>query len=220
MSGGARRVVVLRHGETEHNVARIWQGHLDTALSARGVEQAREAAPVLAALRPSRIVSSDLQRARVTAEHVARACGLVVRTDERFREIHVGAWQGMPADDVARGWPDTQAAVLRGEDVRRGEDGENLTEVAERVGEGVTEQLATLGPGECLVVSTHGAAGRALAAWLLGLDQGLAWRVLGGLGNCHWAELAEGRGGWRITTWNTSAGEGSSTRSHAGSSPA
>jgi broad specificity phosphatase PhoE len=64
-------------------------------------------------------------------------------------------------------------------------------------------------------VSTHGASGRTAAAWLLGLEHDLAWRVLGPLGNCHWAELVEGRSGWRIQTWNASSG----MASQAGSPP-
>lgn len=203
---GRRRVVVLRHGETDHNVAGIWQGHLDTGLSTRGVAQAEAAAPHLAALRPTHLVSSDLVRARSTAEAVARVIGLPVETDERFREVHVGAWQGLTTAEVREGWPEVQAALARGEDVRRGEHGETLAEVAARVGAGLTEHLADVGPGECLVLSTHGAAGRVAAAWLLGLDAHLAWRVLGPLGNAHWAELVEGREGWRLQTWNASSG--------------
>ena len=202
----ARRVVVLRHGETDHNAARIWQGHLDTPLSERGLAQARAAGPAVATLHPSRIVSSDLRRARQTAEEVALACGLAVTTDARFREIDVGAWQGLGASEVADGWPEVQAALGRGEDVRRGDHGETVADVARRVGEALTEHLEALGPGECLVVSTHGASGRTAAACLLGLEHDLAWRVLGVLGNCHWAELVEGRAGWRIQTWNTSSG--------------
>ena len=210
-----RRVVVLRHGETDHNAARIWQGHLDTPLSRRGVEQADAVGPAIAALSPQRIVSSDLARARLTAESVGRATGIPVSLDPRLREIDVGAWQGMAAADVATQWPDVQAALARGEDVRRGEHGETAAEVAQRVGEALTEQLDNLGAGECLVLSTHGAAGRTAAAWLLGLEHDLAWRVLGALGNCHWAELVEGRAGWRIQTWNASSG----VASQAGSPP-
>jgi probable phosphoglycerate mutase len=47
------------------------------------------------------------------------------------------------------------------------------------------------------------------AAWLLGLEPDVAWRVLGALGNAHWAELVEGREGWRIRTWNVSSGAAS-----------
>jgi len=210
-----RRVIVLRHGETDHNAARIWQGHLDTALSQRGQQQADAVGPAIAALFPDRIVSSDLTRARLTAQSVGRACGIPVELDPRLREIDVGAWQGMSAAQVGEGWPDVQAALARGEDARRGDSGETLAEVAERVGAALTEHLAALGPGQCLVVSTHGASGRTAAAWLLGLEHDVAWRVLGGLGNCHWAELVEGRAGWRIQTWNASSG----VASVAGSPP-
>ena len=210
-----RRVVVLRHGETDHNAARVWQGHLDTPLSELGRRQADAVGPALAALSPHRIVSSDLTRARLTAESVGRACGIPVELDARFREIDVGAWQGMSAADVADRWPQVQAALARGEDVRRGDHGETVAEVADRVGAALTEHLEALGPGQCLVVSTHGASGRTAAAWLLGLEPDLAWRVLGALGNCHWAELVEGRAGWRIQTWNTSSG----MPSQAGSPP-
>ncbi|HYN66541.1 MAG TPA: histidine phosphatase family protein [Ornithinibacter sp.] len=200
-----RRVVVLRHGETDHNAARIWQGHLDTRLSERGQRQADAVGPAVAALSPDRIVSSDLTRARRTAQSVGRASGIPVTLDPRFREIDVGAWQGLAASEVADRWPQVQAALSRGEDVRRGDHGETVAEVAERVAAALTEHLEDLGPGQCLVVSTHGAAGRAAAAWLLGLEHDVAWRVLGALGNCHWAELVEGREGWRIQTWNASS---------------
>lgn len=210
-----RRVVIVRHGETDHNAARIWQGHLDTPLSERGLRQADAVGPAIAALSPSRLVSSDLTRARLTAESIGRACGIPVTLDHRFREIDVGAWQGLTAAEVADGWPEVQDALARGEDARRGDHGETAAEVGQRVGAALTDHLRSLGPGECLVVSTHGASGRTAAAWLLGLDYDLAWRVLGPLGNCHWAELVEGRSGWRIQTWNTSSGAPST----AGSSP-
>ncbi len=168
--------------------------------------QAKAAGPHLAALRPTHLVSSDLTRARSTAEALARVIGLPVETDERLREVDVGAWQGLTTAEVREGWPEVQAALARGEDVRRGDHGETLAEVATRVGAALTEHLAGVGPGECLVVSTHGAAGRVAAAWLLGLDGDVAWRVLGPLGNAHWAELVEGREGWRLHTWNASSG--------------
>ncbi|MBM6400330.1 histidine phosphatase family protein [Phycicoccus sonneratiae] len=208
MSGGSgpRRVVVLRHGETTHNAAGIWQGQLDSPLSALGERQAAAAGPAVAALGPVRVVTSDLQRARRTGEAVASAAGVPLVEDARLREIHAGGWQGLTNDEVLAGWPEERAAVLRGEDVPRGGDGETMADVVARVAEAVAEHLEDLGAGECLVLSTHGAAGRAAVGWLLGLDQPTAWRVLGALGNCCWGELVEGREGWRLRTWNTSAG--------------
>ncbi len=212
---GRRRVVVLRHGETTHNAAGIWQGQLDSPLSELGLAQADAVGAAVAALSPDRIVTSDLTRARVTAESVGRATGIRVELDPRFREIHAGAWQGLTAAEVAQRWPEERAAVLRGEDVRRGGDGESMQDVLVRVGEGLDALLADLPAGACAVVSTHGAAARAVAAWVLGLDLEVAWRVLAGLRNCHWGELHEGRAGWRLQTWNASSGVASRT----GSSP-
>ncbi len=201
-----RRIVVLRHGETVHNVRGIWQGQLDSELSELGVAQARAAGPALAALSPSRIVSSDLTRAALTAQAVARACGIPVTYDERLREIHAGAWQGLTTDEVAERYPQERSAVLRGEDIPRGGDGESMSDVAVRVGLALADLTSDMAPGECVIVSTHGAAGRAVAAVLLGLDQQVAWRILGAFGNCHWSELVEGDRGWRLVSWNVSAG--------------
>lgn len=218
-AGGSRgrRIVVLRHGETTHNAEGIWQGQLDSQLSELGVRQADAVGPAVARLRPDRLVSSDLSRARMTAESVGRACGIPVELDARFREIDAGAWQGLTAEEVARRWPEERAAIMRGQDVRRGGpggEGERMADVLVRVGEALDELLADLGERECLVVSTHGGAGKAAAAWLLRLDLEVAWRVLSALGNCHWAELHEGRAGWRLQTWNV----GPDLASPAGSS--
>ena len=107
--------------------------------------------------------------------------------------------------------------MLRGEDVRRGDDGETMADVARARRRGASTAPAEPPPaGACAVVSTHGAAARAVAAWLLGLEPRA--RLAGArraLGNCHWAELREGRAGWRIQTWNASSG----VASRAGSPP-
>jgi len=200
-----RRLIVLRHGETTHNAAGIWQGQLDSPLSERGVEQAYAAGSALAALTPVRVVASDLQRAALTGEAVAKACGVDLSLDERWREIHAGVWQGMSGAEVREQWPAEQEKLARGEDFRRGEHGESVADVARRTAVAVEELVAGLGEGETVVVATHGVAGRAAVAGLIGMDQGMAWTTLGGLGNCHWAEVAEGRVGWRLIRWNVGA---------------
>jgi glucosyl-3-phosphoglycerate phosphatase len=199
---GARRLIVWRHGETNHNAGGIWQGQLDIALSEKGREQARIAAAALAAYSPSVIVSSDLQRAADTAGTLGSRVGLQVRHDERFREIHAGQWQGMTAGDVAARFPEDQAALAAGEDIQRGGDGESLGQVAKRTRAAVDELLADLAPGACAVITTHGVSGRVVVASLIGMDQHLAWTSIAGLNNCHWAELGEYVTGWRIAAWN------------------
>ncbi len=204
--GDPRRLVVLRHGQTISNAKGIWQGQLDHDLSEVGREQARAAAAAIAALRPSRVVSSDLSRARDTAEQVAGASGgIEVRLDERWREIHAGGWQGLTAAQVLAQHPEDAERLISGEDFKRGGHGESLADVAARTRLALDELTGSMDPGECVVIATHGVTGRSLVAELVGLEQSTAWRVLGGFGNCHWAVLEEGRAGWRITQWNASA---------------
>lgn len=204
--GDPRRLIVLRHGQTGSNLKGIWQGQLDHELTDLGREQARAAAAAIASLRPTRVVSSDLMRARDTAEEVAAASGgLQVSTDERWREIHAGGWQGLTAAQVYSQYPEDADKLISGEDFKRGGHGESLADVGVRTRAALDDLLASMDPGECVVIATHGVTGRSLVAELVGLDQSTAWRVLGGFGNCHWASLEEGRAGWRITQWNASA---------------
>jgi len=202
---GRRRLVIWRHGETDHNASGIWQGQLDTHLSDKGREQARAAAAALAAYRPAVVVASDLRRAAETGRALAELVGLPIRYDERLREIHAGEWQGMTAGDVAEQYPEEQAALAAGEDLPRGIHGETVSQVAVRAREAVDEVIAGLGAGECAVIATHGVSGRAVVASLVGLDQHAAWMSIAGLRNCHWADVREYDRGWRIVGWNVGA---------------
>ncbi|KJK12316.1 phosphoglycerate mutase [Terrabacter sp. 28] len=207
-SPGPRRIVVVRHAETVDNAARIWQGHKDTALSDLGRQQVAAAAPHLAAYAPALIVSSDLQRAASTADAIAGLTDVEVRLDARLREVHVGEWQGMHADDVREQYPDLVAALDRGEDPPRGVTGETRAEVAVRAGAVLREVARELLPGETAVVVAHGVSARVAASDLVGLDQDISDAVFRGLDNCHWIELVEvGKSfsaltRWRISGWN------------------
>ncbi|MFK5634863.1 MULTISPECIES: histidine phosphatase family protein [unclassified Ornithinimicrobium] len=201
-----RRVVVWRHGETAHNAGGIYQGQLDSHLSERGREQARDAAEVLAGRPVARLLSSDLARASDTADALAALTGLVVEHDPRLREIHVGRWQGLPHTEVVARFPDVVAALDRGEDAVRGETGERVADVQVRVRAVFDELVHRLREDETAVVATHGMASRALVADVLGLSYQQAWLSLVGLRNCHWAELVEHRTGWRLDTWNAGVG--------------
>ncbi|WP_018155027.1 histidine phosphatase family protein [Demetria terragena] len=200
-----RRLIVWRHGETTHNAAGIWQGQLDTELSDRGRDQVRVAAHALRSQTPVLLWSSDLRRARATAEALADVTELSVRTDERLREIHVGEWQGLTAGDVAERSPDIQEKIARGEDPARGVTGETVAQVVLRTREAVAEFVEHLAPGGTGVIATHGVTGRAIVADLAQIDQRVAWMSLAGLHNAHWAELVEHRFGWRISRWNAGA---------------
>lgn len=200
-----RTIVVVRHGITEQNASGVWQGHWDTNLSDPGHAQARDAASHLAEYEPQFIVSSDLKRAIDTAMPVCELLGMDLLTDERFREIEVGKWQGMAKTEVEAQWPGAQERIMNGEDLRRGETGETLLDVAARVRRGIDDHLERLAKGEVAIVVAHGISGRMLVAELVGMSHRTAWLGFSGLGNCHWGELREHDGAWRLFGWNYNA---------------
>jgi len=107
MSRPATRILVLRHGQSTWNAEGRWQGQADPPLTTLGEIQAREVASSLDAFASfATIVASDLERAARTASIIAAAlgCGPVV-LDERLRERHAGAWQGLTRAEVEAGWP-------------------------------------------------------------------------------------------------------------------
>lgn len=92
-------ILLIRHGETALNVARVLQP-ADTPLSRRGRQQAAALARRLRTAGIVAVVSSDLPRALETAEALAAACGLVVETTPLLQERNFGDWRGRPYDDI------------------------------------------------------------------------------------------------------------------------
>ena len=105
-----RRLVMLRHGQTEYNAGSRMQGQLDTELSDLGRDQAVAAAEVLAKRQPLIIVSSDLRRALDTAVALGERSGMPVLVDTRLRETHLGDWQGMTHLEVDAAAPGARLA--------------------------------------------------------------------------------------------------------------
>ena len=212
-----RRLVLLRHGQTEYNASSRMQGQLDTDLSDLVRMQAVAAAEVLAKRQPLLIVSSDLRRALDTALALSERSGLPVSVDTRLRETHLGDWQGMThleVDAVAPGarlaWRDDARWAPHG--------GESRIDVAERSLPVVADLVAgqaEWGVDEAdrpVVLVAHGGLIAALTAALLHLPVD-NWPILGGMGNASWVQLSghsEPDAGaddvrWRLDVWNASA---------------
>ena len=99
------RVLLVRHGESTWNVEGRWQGHADAPLTELGERQAQAAADSLD-FEITAVWSSDLSRARRTAEVLAAGAGVdQVRVDQRLRERDVGEWTGMTRGEIEEQWP-------------------------------------------------------------------------------------------------------------------
>lgn len=147
--------MVARHGQTAWNATGRFQGQGDPPLDATGRRQARRLAAALAPLTPAAVTSSDLRRARQTAEAVAEACGLTVSTHTGLREVDLGGWQGLDHLQAAKGFPDEYRAWREGNDVRRG-GGETEAEAGRRAAEVMAARIDASEPGSTLVVVAHG----------------------------------------------------------------
>jgi glucosyl-3-phosphoglycerate phosphatase len=202
-----RMLVLLRHGQTDYNVAGRMQGHLDSVLTSDGVAQAAAAAPDIAKVGPDRIISSDLKRARDTAEHVGDACGLPVRYDQRLRETHLGEWQGRTVTEIEQDYPGAIAA-WRSDPSWAPPGGESRIDVVRRSRPVVEELDDELGdvPRGTVVLVAHGGLIAGLVCGLLALPTS-TWPSIGGLGNCRWAVLArrDDHPRWRLTGYNVGA---------------
>ncbi len=171
-----RRLLLVRHGQSTWNAEGRWQGWSDPPLSRLGEAQAAEAAATLVdgtlvdgAL--TAVQSSDLVRARSTAEVIAARLGLgPVATDPDLREYHVGDWEGLTRPAIQAGWPE-QLAEWRAGTIIATPGGETRVHFEWRVGAALGRLASTVtdadGP---VVVATHGGVIRA-AERLSGADR-------------------------------------------------
>jgi glucosyl-3-phosphoglycerate phosphatase len=201
-------LILWRHGHTDWNSEQRVQGHTDTPLSELGRDQARGAAPLLAARAPGAIVSSDLQRCTGTAAALATLTDLPVRHDPRLRERYYGEWEGLTMAEIALRWPVSFARKAAGADAADlGHGIERPVDVMKRVGEALRE-IAAADPDRVTVVVTHGGSSRYGMFDLLGwpIDQ---LRSVHALINCHYTELRlDPSRGWLLHAHNLGVASG------------
>ena len=198
MSEQTTRVIALRHGETAWNVASRIQGQLDIGLNEVGRDQAARVAAALAGEVFDAIYSSDLSRARATAEAVARVAGLEVQTEPSLRERGFGNFEGLTFAEIQTRFPE-EARRWRRRDAGFGPDGgETLVGFAERAVAGVAA-LAAKHRGQHIVVVTHGGVLDVLyrAASRVALEVRRTWQI----GNASINRLLVSDDGFVLIGW-------------------
>ncbi len=180
------RIVLWRHGQTDWNVENRFQGHSDIPLNKVGQYQASEAAKVLAALRPDRIISSDLIRAQSTAAALAALTDITVEINPNLRETDGGLWEGKLASENRATHGELFANWYEGGDEPAGVTGERRSDVAKRA-VAVIEKETTNFSGTIVFV-THGGTVRSVLGSILKLPIA-QWGVIGGLSNACWSIL-------------------------------
>jgi probable phosphoglycerate mutase len=161
-------ITLVRHARSEANEANVWQGQLNSPLSAEGRRQAASLGERLRRSEFDLVVSSDLDRTRETAGAVTGRPEL----DPAWREMDLGEWENRSFDDVAEERPDLLEAIRRGDAVKFGETGETIEEFERRVVAAFDRLVERMdGSGRALVV-THGGVIDILAGRALGRTAG------------------------------------------------
>lgn len=198
---GGRRLVLWRHGRTAWNHAGRAQGHADIGLDAVGVAQAERAAAVLSTYRPSFIWTSDLTRARQTAERLEAQTGQEIVLDERLREKDVGAREGMTFEEVAETFPEEYAVFAAGGELHVS-GAETLADVGKRMVAVLTDAMSALAEEQTGVLVGHGLALRVGLMAFFSVPTPLQ-DMLAGMSNCAWTVLEQRvRRGWQIVDYN------------------
>ncbi len=143
-------ILLARHGETDWNREGRWQGWADPPLNETGRGQARELAEQLRSTPFDAVFSSDLRRARQTAEILAAPHGVPVVAERDLREIDVGSWSGLTRAEIAERFPDGTRP-----------DGETHEQHAGRVRAAVT-RIARDHPGGRILIVGHGGTIRSI----------------------------------------------------------
>lgn len=160
-------ILLARHGESDWNRAKRWQGHADRPLTDLGRAQGHDLAERLAGTELDAVYSSDLQRARETAEIVARSQGLDVDVVPALREVDVGSWSGLTRSEAEQQFPEAYRRWVGGGE--GWDDGETYGQLSERV-VGAVYEIAADHPGDRVLVVAHGGSIRAVHAAALGVD--------------------------------------------------
>lgn len=195
------KFILVRHGETDWNRLGKFQGQDDISLNQRGIAQSRETAQAVAGLQPTALYSSPLSRTMQVAEEISRLAGLPVISHDGFKELKLGAAEGVTGEEMRYRWPqvydawrnDPATAVMPG--------GESLAQLQNRTWQAILSLERPHNEDETLVVVSHNFAIRTVIAKLLEMSLFYFHRMTLGLGSiCTFESTPQGR---RLISYNS-----------------
>lgn len=185
-----KRVFVIRHGETDWNAQRRWQGHTPTGLNATGLTQAQAMAAHLSDRPIGNVYTSDLPRALQTATALADVLNLKPTVDIRWREIHAGIFQGLSNDEARQQYPQELNLWYSNDLEYIIPDGESRRQLGSRA-LAAWEDALRLADGSEIAIVTHG---------------GTIWNLLRELFGTGWENGRNRVANTSITTLENSTG--------------
>lgn len=170
------KLLLARHGQTDWNIAGRYQGQSDIPLNQVGCLQAAALAKRLSAETIHAVYSSDLSRAKDTAQAIANVHQLKVQTDWRWRELNFGEWEGMTYKEMAAHSPSLFEEWMINPRHTSTPNGETLDELSKRVA-CAFDEVKNKHKDQTVLVVSHSGALQALLTNLLGIDLNRYWRL-------------------------------------------
>ena len=169
-------IYIIRHGETDYNTEKRFQGGMDIYLNERGKTQSEALAQYLRPVPINAIYSSDLTRTLQTAAPLAENKNIEIVLMPAFREIDFGDWEGKTLSCIREFYP--QQAKLWEDDTDKLQipGGESFVQAAQRAFSGL-EILAQRHTGQQIAVFTHGGILRLLLSKILNCPFNNAWKI-------------------------------------------
>ncbi len=171
------QLCLVRHGQTDWNLEGRYQGQSDVPLNENGFAQAMQLAEQLKGETFAAIYSSDLLRARQTAQPVAKMLGMPVQIEPRLREINQGEWEGVLVEDIRARYAELWSQRTVDPASVRPPGGETVGEVAARV-YAALDDIARLFPTERALIVSHGLSIATAICREKGIPVGQAYTVI------------------------------------------
>lgn len=169
------KLYLTRHGQTDWNIARRYQGHSNTELNQTGIRQAEQLARRLSKETIHAVYSSDLVRASNTAKAIAAFHNIEPRSDIRWRELSFGDWEGMTYEEMSAHSPDLFDAWMKDSLTVSTPNGETHRQLAERV-QAAFDEVRAKHKEETVLIVGHSGSMQTLLTLLLGVDVSRYWQ--------------------------------------------
>ena len=173
---GGLRLFVVRHGETEWVRERRFAGSRDIPLTEAGRDQCAAVARALSGTAVAAVYASPLERARASAEVIAKPHGLPVRIVPAFSEMSFGSWEGLTRDEVQARYPEAWTQWRSAPHLRAPAGGETVPQVGARVTAGIAA-LQEAHRDQTIVLVSHGVVARVIVLGALGLGLDRLWTL-------------------------------------------
>lgn len=171
------KIYLIRHGQTDSNSSRRFQGRINTPLNAVGREQAKKLAAYFNDIELDAVYSSSLERAMLTAVPLAEGKNLPVIPVDALQEISFGCWEGLTYDEIYQQWPEQIKTFFENPALCLPPGGESFGDAQARALQALMQIIHEAGEDKKIAVVTHGGIIRALVFALLEIPLKNFWKM-------------------------------------------